>query len=379
MSNRGVFLCIRCSGMHRGMGTHISKVKSVDLDVWTPEQMEVWLQEWLLPTLHSCSHIVHQEMGQSSGQSVLGSTSEIGAHPPRAVRLFFSTIAKSNARFSRSKIESFIRSKYESKRWAMEGPPPDDPSILDSAGGSLPPPTIQPPSSSEQGSPLSYNVATSSSTRTSTAVSATVPRQQQTHQLLSANYANRLTKENHFGQSSVTPPPESAPALEEKAHENDLFSLDFRGPLASTPPVPEPRKDVKQDILSLFSSNAVAAASAQATPTTLQNYSLNWQGVPQQQPAATTSMMGTGGTGMWGVSSGWAGSVPAVPPQPNIWNTSTPTVQSQSNIFDTNSIWGGTSASNTTTTTTRQDPWASTSNTAQKKDEVFGDIWGSFK
>lgn len=30
-------------------------------------------------------------------------------------------------------MESFIRSKYESKRWAMEGPPPSDPSVL---GGS---------------------------------------------------------------------------------------------------------------------------------------------------------------------------------------------------------------------------------------------------
>lgn len=37
----GVFLCIRCSGIHRSMGTHISKVKSVDLDVWTTEQMAV--------------------------------------------------------------------------------------------------------------------------------------------------------------------------------------------------------------------------------------------------------------------------------------------------------------------------------------------------
>jgi len=37
----GVFLCIRCSGIHRGMGTHISKVKSIDLDAWTPEQMGV--------------------------------------------------------------------------------------------------------------------------------------------------------------------------------------------------------------------------------------------------------------------------------------------------------------------------------------------------
>lgn len=38
--NLGVFLCIRCSGIHRSMGTHISKVKSIDLDVWTAEQMD---------------------------------------------------------------------------------------------------------------------------------------------------------------------------------------------------------------------------------------------------------------------------------------------------------------------------------------------------
>jgi hypothetical protein len=43
----GVFLCIRCSGIHRGMGTHISKVKSIDLDAWTPEQMEVYTQHLL--------------------------------------------------------------------------------------------------------------------------------------------------------------------------------------------------------------------------------------------------------------------------------------------------------------------------------------------
>ena len=30
----------RCSGIHRGMGTHISRVKSVDLDAWTDEQLE---------------------------------------------------------------------------------------------------------------------------------------------------------------------------------------------------------------------------------------------------------------------------------------------------------------------------------------------------
>jgi stromal membrane-associated protein len=35
----GVFVCIKCSGYHRELGTHITKVKSCDLDKWTEEQM----------------------------------------------------------------------------------------------------------------------------------------------------------------------------------------------------------------------------------------------------------------------------------------------------------------------------------------------------
>ncbi|OLY77826.1 UBA domain-containing protein 3 [Smittium mucronatum] len=38
--NLGVFLCIRCGGFHRRIGTHISKVKSISLDNWLPEQIE---------------------------------------------------------------------------------------------------------------------------------------------------------------------------------------------------------------------------------------------------------------------------------------------------------------------------------------------------
>ncbi|XP_078486970.1 zinc finger protein ArfGAP-2 isoform X2 [Ciona intestinalis] len=37
--NLGVLLCIRCSGIHRSLGVHISRVKSVNLDTWTNEQM----------------------------------------------------------------------------------------------------------------------------------------------------------------------------------------------------------------------------------------------------------------------------------------------------------------------------------------------------
>ncbi|MEQ2240449.1 Stromal membrane-associated protein 1 [Ilyodon furcidens] len=33
-------MCIRCAGIHRNLGVHISRVKSVNLDQWTPEQIQ---------------------------------------------------------------------------------------------------------------------------------------------------------------------------------------------------------------------------------------------------------------------------------------------------------------------------------------------------
>ncbi|ORX88916.1 ArfGap-domain-containing protein [Basidiobolus meristosporus CBS 931.73] len=38
--NLGIFLCMRCAGIHRKIGTHITKVKSLTLDSWTTEQIE---------------------------------------------------------------------------------------------------------------------------------------------------------------------------------------------------------------------------------------------------------------------------------------------------------------------------------------------------
>lgn len=51
-TNIGVIFCIECSGIHRGLGVHVSKVKSLTLDRWHEDAVKVSLSQ-ILVSFHS--------------------------------------------------------------------------------------------------------------------------------------------------------------------------------------------------------------------------------------------------------------------------------------------------------------------------------------
>lgn len=51
LSNIGALVCIACSGVHRELGVHVSRIQSLNLDVISPLEFFVsFILNWILET-----------------------------------------------------------------------------------------------------------------------------------------------------------------------------------------------------------------------------------------------------------------------------------------------------------------------------------------
>ncbi|UZJ52026.1 hypothetical protein CBS101457_001346 [Exobasidium rhododendri] len=350
--NIGCFLCIRCSGIHRSMGTHISKVKSIDLDIWTPEQMAS-VQQWgnKLCNLYWEAHL------------------KAGHIPPE------------------HKVESFIRSKYETRRWAKEGPPPSDPSILDESSSASP---AAASSNAAASSPPTSAARSTRSTATSAidllggdigpgAATTSVSTSRQSSLLDDAppSSAPRAPTSAAPTQTSNTSTSTISKSEKNAGGGGGLFDLDWHAAPASPAGSSAPTsKGNKNDILSLFAATtSPRTAAPPASGSSLDAFGGLSLGGQQPQQHHQKQQSNNSASNPWGfeqLSATQSAAAPAI---------------KGTNMFTTQDVWGAPATSTPAAPSTNNDIWGemtsgnngtASSSTGQKfsqNNDAFADIW----